>query len=143
MKSVAIITTITTKFQFVKLQRKHLDITTYALEFVDYVIKVKFAASIHVVEWEFNVSAANLFEIRLSTCDVQIMLSPTHTEECVLDSLLNKKKLVPLHAWSSPEGSRKLRFPDFTTTAQDGGRVVSLTHRPPLPPENAPGTYFC
>jgi hypothetical protein len=29
-----------------------------------------------------------------------------------------------------PEGSRKLRFPDFITTAQDGGKVVSLTHRP-------------
>ena len=24
-----------------------------------------------------------------------------------------------------------LRFPDFMTTAQDGGKVVSLTHRPP------------
>ena len=29
---------------------------------------------------------------------------------------------------------RKLRFPDFVTTARDGGKVVSLTHRPPLPP---------
>jgi hypothetical protein len=29
------------------------------------------------------------------------------------------------------------------TMAQDGGRVVSLTHRPPLPPGNAPGTHFC
>ena len=38
---------------------------------------------------------------------------------------------------------RKLRFPDFVTTAQDGGKVVSLTHRPPLPPGNAPGTHFC
>jgi len=38
---------------------------------------------------------------------------------------------------------RKLRFPDFVTTAQDGGKVVSLTHRPPLPPENTPGTHFC
>ena len=28
------------------------------------------------------------------------------------------------------------------TTAQDGGKVVSLTHRPPLPPGNAPGTHF-
>jgi hypothetical protein len=43
-------------------------------------------------------------------------------------------KPVPLKAWSGPEGSRKLRFPDFVTTAQDGGKVVSLTHRPPLPP---------
>jgi len=36
---------------------------------------------------------------------------------------------------------RKLRFPDFVTTAQDGDKVVSLKHRPPLPPGNAPGTY--
>jgi hypothetical protein len=26
------------------------------------------------------------------------------------------------------------------TMAQDGGKVVSLTHRTPLPPGNAPGT---
>jgi len=37
---------------------------------------------------------------------------------------------------------RKLRFPDFVTTAQDGGKV-SLTHRPPLPPGNTPGTHCC
>jgi hypothetical protein len=54
-----------------------------------------------------------------------------------------KGKTVPLQAWSGPEGSRKLRFPDYMTTAQEGGKVVSLTHRPPLPPANAPGTYFC
>jgi len=54
-----------------------------------------------------------------------------------------KGKSVPLQAWSGPEGSRNLRFPDFMTTAQDGGKVVSLTHRPPLPPENSPGTHFC
>ena len=54
-----------------------------------------------------------------------------------------KGKAVPLKAWSGPEGSRKLRFPDFMTTAQDGGKVVSLTHRPPLPPGNIPGTHFC
>jgi len=52
-------------------------------------------------------------------------------------------KAVPLQAWSGPEGSRKLRFPDCVTTAQDGGKVVSLTHRPPLRPGNAPGTHFC
>ena len=44
---------------------------------------------------------------------------------------------------SDPEGSRKLRFPDYMTTAQDGGKVVSPTHRPPLPPGNTPGTHFC
>ena len=52
-------------------------------------------------------------------------------------------KAVPLQAWSGPEGSRKLRFPDFMTTAQDSGKVVNLTHRPPLPPRNPPGTHIC
>jgi hypothetical protein len=54
-----------------------------------------------------------------------------------------KGKAVPLQAWSGPDGSRKLRFPDYMTTAQDGAKVVSLTHRPPLPSGNAPGTHFC
>jgi len=54
-----------------------------------------------------------------------------------------KDKAVPLQAWSGPEGSRKLSFPDFMTTAQDSGGVVSLTHQPPLPPGNTPGTHFC
>ena len=54
-----------------------------------------------------------------------------------------KAKAVPLQAWSGPEGSRKLRFPDFMTTAQDGGKVVSLRHRPLLPPGNTPSTHFC
>jgi len=33
---------------------------------------------------------------------------------------LVKGKAFPLQAWSGPEGSRKLRFPDFMTMAQDG-----------------------
>ena len=45
--------------------------------------------------------------------------------------LKSKGKAVPLQACSGPEGSRKLRFPDFMTTTQDGGKFVSLTHRPP------------
>ena len=50
---------------------------------------------------------------------------------------------VPLQAWSGPEGSRNLRFPHFMTMAQDGGKVVSLTHLPPLLPGNTAGTHFC
>jgi hypothetical protein len=34
-----------------------------------------------------------------------------------------KGKTVPLQAWGGPECSRNLRFPDFLTTAQDGGKV--------------------
>jgi len=54
-----------------------------------------------------------------------------------------KGKSVPLQAWTGPDGSRKLRFPDFVTKAKDGGKFVSLTHRPSLPPGNTPGTHFC
>ena len=54
-----------------------------------------------------------------------------------------KDKAVQLQAWNGPEGSRKLRFPDFTTIAQGGGKVVIFTHRLPLPTVNTPGTHFC
>jgi len=37
-----------------------------------------------------------------------------------------KGKSVPLQAWTGPEGSRKLWFLDFVTTAQDGGRLSAL-----------------
>ena len=54
-----------------------------------------------------------------------------------------KGKAVPLQAWSGPEGSRKLRFPYFMITEQDGGKVVNLTHWPPSLPGNTPGIHFC
>jgi len=56
-------------------------------------------------------------------------------------SLMHRPPLPPGNTpgtnfcWSGPEGSRKLRFPDFMTTAQDGVKFVSLSHRPPLPQE--------
>jgi len=43
-----------------------------------------------------------------------------------LDVTVKKVNGVPLQAWTGPEGSRKLRFPDFVTTAQDGGRLSAL-----------------
>jgi len=63
-------------------------------------------------------------------------------QEHIADTKHGKGKAVSLQARSGPEGSRKLRFPDFMTTAQDGGKVVSPTHWPPLPPGNAPGPHF-
>ena len=47
---------------------------------------------------------------------------------------MSKGKAIPLQAWRGPQGSRKLRFLDYMTMAQDGGSVVSLMHRPPLLP---------
>jgi hypothetical protein len=44
-------------------------------------------------------------------------------------------KTAPLQAWTGPEDSRKLRFPDFVTTAQDGGRLSALRTGRPYPQE--------
>jgi len=54
-----------------------------------------------------------------------------------------KGKSVPLQAWRFPEGSRKLRFPDYVKTAQDSGKIVSHKYRPPLPTGYTRGTHFC
>jgi len=39
---------------------------------------------------------------------------------------LNKSSPVTGSGGGGPEGSRKLRLPDFVTTAQDGGRLSAL-----------------
>jgi len=72
--------------------------------------------------------------------DVKLKYSTTPIIRTLLSRIANnpdklgKGKAVLLQAWSSPQVSRKLRFPDYMTTAQDGGKVASLTHRPLLPP---------
>jgi len=42
-----------------------------------------------------------------------------------------------------PRGFQEERFPDYVKMTQDGGKVVSITHWPLLPPGNTPGTHFC
>ena len=37
-----------------------------------------------------------------------------------------KGKAVPFQTWTGPEGSRKLSFLYFVTTAQNGGRLSAL-----------------
>ena len=54
----------------------------------------------------------------------------------------NKGKSAPLQAWSGPEGSRNLRFPDFMTKAQDGGKIVSLTLQAWSGPEGSRNLRF-
>ena len=51
-----------------------------------------------------------------------------------------KGKSVPLQARRGPEGSWKLRFPDFVTTAQDGGRLSALSTGRLYPQEMLLGT---
>jgi hypothetical protein len=51
-----------------------------------------------------------------------------HETEHIINSFAckGKGKSVPLQAWTGPEGSSKLRFPDFMTTSQDGGKLSAL-----------------
>ena len=51
--------------------------------------------------------------------------------------------VVQINGFMSLTSDRKLMFLDYMSTAQDGGNVVSLKHRPPLSPGNTPGTHFC
>ena len=50
-----------------------------------------------------------------------MFIAPTNSASEI--PITGKGKAVPLQAWSGPEGSSKLRFPDFMTTAQDGVKV--------------------
>ena len=53
---------------------------------------------------------------------------------CSLKNLVDIYQISPNTGPRCPEVSRKLSFPDYVTTAQDGGKVVSLTHRPVFNP---------
>jgi len=77
--------------------------------------------------------------------EVRECLLSFSAESFVFQLLLSvvASKISPVTGPRCPEGSRKLRFPDYVATPQDGGKVVSLMHRPPLPPGNTPGTHFC
>jgi len=79
----------------------------------------------------------------LGVCPLNVTTTPTPNDLQPQLFLPIKGKAVPLQAWSGPEGSTELRFQDFMATAQDGGKVVSLMHWPPLHPGRPPGTHFC
>jgi hypothetical protein len=59
-----------------------------------------------------------------------------------VDRQLKVKVKQPVRGLEWPSGFRipDSRFPDCMAKAQDGGKDVSLTYRPPLPTGNAPGT---
>jgi hypothetical protein len=89
----------------------------------------------HRLQYAFYLNAAG----QINVCCCTVNLAPCFA----IHRILVKGKAAPLQAWTGPEASRKLSFPDFMTTAQDGSKVVSLMNRPPLPPGNAPGTHLC
>ena len=56
-----------------------------------------------------------------------LVLSTFTSSPVILKLLKGKGKAVPLQARSGPQGSRKLRYPDYMIKAQDGDKVVSLS----------------
>ena len=86
----------------------------------------------------FRECAGQLYFAFSSTVKLLPMLpslsSPTQHYAELLSQL--KVKVKQYH-------SRKLRLPNFMTTAQDGVRLSALRTGRFLPPGNTPGTHFC
>jgi len=64
---------------------------------------------------------SKLFSHHLCNCTKINKIATVLHIDCIC-----KGKAVPLQAWTGPEDSKKLRFPDFVTTAQDGGRLSTI-----------------
>jgi hypothetical protein len=65
------------------------------------------------------------------------LLGTLSTYDCMegIVVVLVKGKGFPLQAWSGSWGSRRLRLLDLLDFRHyEGGKVVTLTHRPPLTP---------
>jgi len=66
----------------------------------------------HHVLWKFfRLFGSSYIYVRKQRCIAFL------TKSSLIRKHLGKGKAVPLQAWSGPEGCRKLRFPDFMTTA--------------------------
>jgi hypothetical protein len=65
------------------------------------------------------------------------------TEPQTSDNEKVRGKALSVEAWTGPEGSRRMRVSDFKKIVDEGGKVYSPKHRPPLPPGNIPGPHFC
>ena len=103
-------------------------------------------SSSHLQRWLIYVAEIISEADLCGVCNIQdVSWISCATVLCLLYWLIycNISNAVPLQARRGPEGSRKLRFPDFVTTAQDGGRLSALRAGHLYPPVNAPGTHFC
>jgi len=88
------------------------------------------AADIDILRAEINFSYARMADTLVGArASVDLPVFPSNA---ILTCSKNSAqgKAIPLLAWTGPEGSRRLRLPDFKI----GGKVVSPMHRPHLPP---------
>jgi hypothetical protein len=88
------------------------------------------------LEWSFLLKLSS-FSISSHVYKTGVLFRPFYVKK------VKKEVKVQQSRYRPGQGSKKLRFPDYMATAQDGRKVVSITHRPPLPPANVPDTHFC
>jgi len=86
-----------------------------------------------------DLSNINFIEV-FSTSLRSSMWSPTNSSS--YSSVEVKGKQSHYRPGQAQNVLRKLRFPDFVTTAQDGGRLSPLRTGRFYPPGNTPGTHF-
>jgi hypothetical protein len=71
-----------------------------------------------------------------STAFLRLQLLTYHDSQYVLLDKVKKGKAIPVTGHGDPEGCETLRVPHFLDNRlTDGGKVVSLTHRPPFTPQ--------
>ena len=62
----------------------------------------------------------------------KVRIQEKDKRECYIDK--KKGKAAPITGLWGPEGSGQLRLQITRHSAHEGGKVVTLMHRPPLPP---------
>ena len=72
-----------------------------------------------------------MITLRTARFNIQIFYMVLTLLLCVLYGSYSGQRLLP----DNISGLVLYTKPDFMTTAQDRGKAVSLTHRPPLPKE--------
>jgi len=80
--------------------------------------KVTVICTFQMTSWQETITSAPNLPTRTS------FTIPSYEETRSDIFIQYKGKSVPLQAWSGPEGSMKLKFPDFMTTAQDGSKAL-------------------
>ena len=86
--------------------------------------------------------------IHMITCYFQLVKDllwmQIHVIPSLMDQIRIKGKAIPVQAWVSPEGSRRLRVPDFEIiSTQRWLRLSSLLTSRLYPPGIISGTHFC
>jgi hypothetical protein len=84
-----------------------------------------------------------LYVFKILASKIWRSVSYLSLHEGILLKCKGKYKTIPLQAWTSQMVPGGWGSQISWQSAHEVGKVVSLTHRLPLPPGNIPGTHFC